>query len=82
VVKCADWLVDLGPEGGERGGTVVATGTPEDVARNPASHTGRYLKPILERAGTMGGNGRGTGTTDPGEAKRRPAKRTASTTKR
>jgi len=55
VVKCADWLVDLGPEGGERGGTVVATGTPEDVARNPASHTGRYLKPILERAGTMGG---------------------------
>jgi excinuclease ABC subunit A len=54
VVKCADWLVDLGPEGGERGGTVVAAGTPEDVARNEASHTGRYLKPILERAGTMG----------------------------
>jgi excinuclease ABC subunit A len=54
VVTCADWLVDLGPEGGERGGTVIATGTPEDVARNPASHTGRYLKPILERAGTMG----------------------------
>ncbi|MFM7797896.1 MAG: excinuclease ABC subunit A, partial [Planctomycetota bacterium] len=54
VVKCADWLVDLGPEGGERGGTVVAAGTPEDVARNEASHTGRYLKPILERAGTLG----------------------------
>jgi excinuclease ABC subunit A len=53
VVKCADWIVDLGPEGGERGGTVVATGTPEDVARNPASHTGRYLAPILEKAGTL-----------------------------
>ncbi len=53
VVKCADWIVDLGPEGGERGGTVVATGTPEDVARNPASHTGRYLAPILAKAGTL-----------------------------
>ena len=53
VVKCADWIVDLGPEGGERGGTVVATGTPEDVARNPDSHTGRYLAPILAKAGTL-----------------------------
>jgi excinuclease ABC subunit A len=43
VVKCADWIIDLGPEGGEGGGRVVATGTPEQVARNPASHTGRYL---------------------------------------
>jgi excinuclease ABC subunit A len=58
VVKCADWIVDLGPEGGERGGTVIATGTPEDVARNHASHTGRYLKPILERAGKLGAPGR------------------------
>jgi excinuclease ABC subunit A len=55
VVKCADWIVDLGPEGGERGGTVVACGTPEDVARDPASHTGRYLKPILGRAAVSGG---------------------------
>jgi excinuclease ABC subunit A len=47
VIKCADWIVDLGPEGGERGGTLVASGTPEDVARNPASHTGRYLARML-----------------------------------
>ncbi len=57
VIKCADWLVDLGPEGGERGGTVVATGTPEDVARTPGSFTGQYLKPILEKAGTMAAGG-------------------------
>ncbi len=54
VVKCADWILDLGPDGGERGGNIVAEGTPEDVARTEASHTGRYLRPILERAGTMG----------------------------
>jgi len=47
VIKCADWIVDLGPEGGDGGGTVVATGTPESVAKNRASHTGRYLKAIL-----------------------------------
>jgi excinuclease ABC subunit A len=47
VVKTADWLIDLGPEGGEGGGEVVATGTPEDVARTPGSHTGRYLRPAL-----------------------------------
>jgi excinuclease ABC subunit A len=47
VIKTADWLIDMGPEGGAGGGTVVAVGTPEDVAANPASHTGRYLKPLL-----------------------------------
>jgi len=47
VIKTADWIVDLGPEGGMRGGSVVAQGTPEDVARVPASHTGRYLAPVL-----------------------------------
>jgi excinuclease ABC subunit A len=47
VIKCADWIIDLGPEGGDGGGMVVATGTPEQVARNKASHTGRYLKPML-----------------------------------
>jgi excinuclease ABC subunit A len=74
VVKCADWLVDLGPEGGERGGTIIATGTPEDVARNPASHTGRYLKPILERAGTMpGGRGAVTPAAAPASRTRAPA---------
>ncbi len=47
VIKCADWLIDLGPEGGDRGGTVVAAGTPEDLTRVKASHTGQYLKPML-----------------------------------
>jgi excinuclease ABC subunit A len=47
VIKTADWVIDLGPEGGNRGGTVVAEGTPEDVAANPASHTGRFLAPLL-----------------------------------
>ena len=47
VIKTADWLIDMGPEGGAGGGTVVAAGTPEDIAANPASHTGRYLKRIL-----------------------------------
>ena len=49
VIKTADWLIDLGPEGGNGGGEIVATGTPEDVARDPDSHTGHYLKPILDR---------------------------------
>jgi excinuclease ABC subunit A len=47
VIKCADWIIDLGPEGGDRGGNVVATGTPEEIVRVPHSHTGRYLKPLL-----------------------------------
>ena len=47
VIKTADWLIDMGPEGGAGGGTVVAQGTPEEVAANPASHTGRYLRPHL-----------------------------------
>ena len=49
VVKSADWLIDLGPEGGEAGGYVVATGTPEEVAEVEGSYTGKYLKPMLER---------------------------------
>jgi excinuclease ABC subunit A len=48
VIKTADWIVDLGPEGGAGGGTIVAHGTPEDVAVNPASVTGKYLKPLLK----------------------------------
>ena len=47
VIKTADWLIDMGPEGGSGGGQVVATGTPEQVAANPASHTGRYLARLL-----------------------------------
>ncbi|NUS52525.1 MAG: excinuclease ABC subunit UvrA [Nocardioidaceae bacterium] len=48
VIKTADWLVDMGPEGGNRGGTVVAEGTPEDVAATPESYTGQFLKPLLD----------------------------------
>ncbi len=47
VVKTADWVVDLGPEGGDGGGHIVAEGTPEEIARHPGSHTGAYLKPVL-----------------------------------
>ena len=48
VIKCADHIIDLGPEGGDRGGTVVVTGTPEQVAGCEASYTGRFLKRLLE----------------------------------
>jgi excinuclease ABC subunit A len=48
VIKTADWLIDMGPEGGSGGGTVVGVGTPEDIAANPRSHTGRYLKRYLQ----------------------------------
>jgi len=49
VIKTADWVIDMGPEGGSGGGEIVAVGTPEDIAGEIASHTGRYLKPLLER---------------------------------
>jgi excinuclease ABC subunit A len=49
VVKTADWVIDLGPEGGDGGGRIIATGAPEAVASNPESHTGRYLAPVLLR---------------------------------
>lgn len=49
VIKTADWLVDLGPEGGSKGGQIIASGTPEDVAATPQSHTGHFLRPLLER---------------------------------
>ncbi|MFL0356262.1 hypothetical protein ACI5KX_07245 [Erythrobacter sp. GH1-10] len=49
VEGTADWIVDLGPEGGVRGGEVVAAGTPEEVAEEPRSFTGQYLKPMLDR---------------------------------
>jgi excinuclease ABC subunit A len=49
VIKTADWIIDLGPDGGNRGGTIVAAGTPEDVAEIAASHTGQFLQPLLGR---------------------------------
>ena len=47
IIKCADWVIDMGPEGGSGGGEIVATGTPEEIAANPASHTGHWLAPLL-----------------------------------
>jgi excinuclease ABC subunit A len=62
VIKSADYIIDLGPEGGEHGGRVVATGTPEEVARSRRSHTGQVLRPLLNdrltSAGGVNGNGR------------------------
>jgi excinuclease ABC subunit A len=49
VVKTADWVIDIGPEGGDGGGEIVAVGTPETVAKSEQSWTGRFLKPMLER---------------------------------
>src|SRR6202000_930191 len=51
VIKTADWIIDLGPEGGDKGGEIVATGTPEDVVKVARSYTARYLKPLLEASG-------------------------------
>jgi excinuclease ABC subunit A len=48
VIKTADWIIDMGPEGGDGGGMVIAEGTPEQVADNPASYTGQYLKEMLK----------------------------------
>ena len=50
VIKTADWVIDLGPEGGSSGGQIVGSGTPEEIAANPGSHTGEYLRPLLEIA--------------------------------
>ena len=47
VIKTADWIIDLGPEGGDEGGTIVAEGTPEQIIKNKKSYTGKFLKPIL-----------------------------------
>ncbi|MFO0590703.1 MAG: excinuclease ABC subunit UvrA [Polyangiaceae bacterium] len=54
VIACCDWVIDLGPEGGEHGGQIVGVGTPEEVAANAASHTGRYLAPTLAALGKKG----------------------------
>ena len=76
VIKTADWIIDLGPEGGERGGTVVAEGTPEDVAATPASYTGQVLAPVLARrpgiAPSASGRALAPGPVPAGQATRRP----------
>jgi excinuclease ABC subunit A len=58
VIKTADWIIDLGPEGGDGGGEIVAAGTPEDVAREKRSYTGAFLKPVLARRGAAAEGGR------------------------
>jgi excinuclease ABC subunit A len=57
VIKTAEWVIDLGPEGGERGGYVVGAGTPEAIAQLPNSYTGKYLAAVLNGNGTSGSNG-------------------------
>ncbi len=49
VIKCADYIIDMGPEGGDRGGTVIAEGTPEEIANNKISYTGAFIKKMLDR---------------------------------
>jgi excinuclease ABC subunit A len=71
VIKTADWIIDLGPEGGAAGGEIIAAGTPEQVAQVAKSYTGQHVKPLLERAkrdrkaspaSGGGSGGRGTST--------------------
>jgi excinuclease ABC subunit A len=79
VIKSADWLIDLGPEGGDQGGKIVATGTPEQVARNAQSYTGRYLSRVLngngqaKRAGNGASKAGGPSATIPNGVKTSPA---------
>jgi excinuclease ABC subunit A len=54
VIKTADWIIDLGPEGGDGGGEIVAAGPPEDIVREKRSYTGAFLKPVLARRGLGG----------------------------
>ncbi|MEO1559872.1 MAG: excinuclease ABC subunit UvrA [Cyanobacteria bacterium J06632_19] len=56
VIRCADWVIDLGPEGGDKGGEMIAVGTPEDVAKNEKSYTGKYLKQVLKQYPPVGAN--------------------------
>ena len=61
VIKCADWIIDLGPEGGSGGGALIVAGTPEEVAATPGSHTGEYLRPVLLAAPPLVAAGAGAG---------------------
>ncbi|MBC7103414.1 MAG: excinuclease ABC subunit UvrA, partial [Parvibaculum sp.] len=68
VIKTADWIIDLGPEGGDGGGEIVAAGTPEDVAAEPRSHTGHYLKELFKRR-----PGKGSGSEEPAKSRKASA---------
>jgi excinuclease ABC subunit A len=71
VIKSADTIIDLGPEGGDRGGEIVAMGTPEQIAAHPTSHTGRFLKPVLEGRGATVSPELGDRSPKPGAVRRR-----------
>jgi excinuclease ABC subunit A len=78
VIKTADWIIDMGPEGGSRGGLVIAEGTPEEVAANPDSYTGQFLKPLLDgRVGPASGSSNGSGAARGGSARARARERKA-----
>ena len=77
VIKCADWLIDLGPEGGSGGGTIVATGTPEEVAADASSHTGRWLRDVLEPGTDSTPSSEASGRTRAGTSKTRTKKKVA-----
>src|SRR6188508_2313567 len=91
VIKTADWIIDMGPEGGSRGGMVVAEGTPEAVAANPESYTGQYLAPLLDgrhakqpsrkRPASEAPAGRGPATVTKPPAKKAAAKKSAARTR-
>lgn len=81
VIKSADWLIDLGPEGGSGGGRVIAEGTPEHVATLEHSHTGRFLAPVLAKTARTATRDRGArATTAPTAAKGAPARGAAAKT--
>jgi excinuclease ABC subunit A len=73
VIKSADWLIDLGPEGGDQGGKIIATGTPEQVARNAQSHTGKFLARALAAHANGHPNPSGNGGANNQQAKRQPS---------
>ncbi|HXB63946.1 MAG TPA: excinuclease ABC subunit UvrA [Solirubrobacteraceae bacterium] len=75
VIKCADRLIDMGPEGGEEGGLVVAAGTPEEVAAEPASHTGQFLAELLPVVASRNGRARGAKGRAPADAKPKPRRK-------
>jgi excinuclease ABC subunit A len=73
VIKTADWVIDLGPEGGDRGGEVVAAGTPEQVAMHPGSYTGQFLRRVLKAGAVVAPAGDGAGNGGPGRPEAEPA---------
>jgi len=73
IIKVADWLIDMGPEGGDKGGYVIATGTPEDIAQVENSHTGQYLRPYLERRAAPPAHANGTKPKRKSKKKAEPA---------